>query len=163
MKKISLLLVLALGLALTACGSSQQPDTSNPPTAIGQSPTTQAPQQTGSQDLTRSDSQGAVTVDVKPVNLSDPGKTLAFEIGMNTHSIDLSIDLATLATLTTDNGRTVQATVWDAPQGGHHVSGTLSFPASLDGKPVLDGATKLTLIIKDLDAAERDFSWDLSR
>ncbi len=165
MKKISLLFILTLGIAVvTACGSSQKPETSNPPTTVGQyTPTqaTQVTQETTSQDLTRSDSQGAVTVEVKPVNLTDPGETLSFEIGLDTHSVDLSMDLATLATLTADNGRTVQATVWDAPQGGHHVSGTLLFPANLDGKPVLDGATKLTLIIKDLDAAERDFSWDL--
>ena len=58
MKKISLLLVLALGLALTACGSSQKPETSNLPTAVGQASATQVPQQTAPQDMTRSDSQG---------------------------------------------------------------------------------------------------------
>ncbi len=47
------------------------------------------------------------------------------------------------------------------PTGGHHVSGTLSFPASVEGKPVLDGATKLTLTIKSVDAPERVFIWDL--
>jgi hypothetical protein len=80
---------------------------------------------------------------------------------MDTHSIDLSMDLAALATLTTDNGQSVQATVWDAPLGGHHVSGTLSFPASVEGKAILDGASRPTLIIKDVDASERVFTWDL--
>ena len=73
------------------------------------------------------------------------------------------MDLANLATLTTDSGRTVQATLWDAPRGGHHVSGTLSFPASVDGKALLDGVTKLTLTIKDVDAPQRAFTWDLQK
>jgi hypothetical protein len=86
------------------------------------------------------DEQGAVAVEVKPVNLTNPGE----------------------ATLTTDTGKTVQASQWDAPSGGHHVSGKLIFPASLDGKSFLEGAKKLTLTIKDLDAPERVFSWDLN-
>lgn len=82
---------------------------------------------------------------------------------MSTHSIDLSMDLATLATLTTDNGRTVQAMLWNAPSGGHHVSGTLSFPASVDGDLLLDGATKVILTIENVDASKRVFTWDLPR
>lgn len=160
MKQLSiLLLVMILGLTMAACGTAQKPATT--PLTAEQPSSTLAPQQNASQDMTRSDAQGAVTIEVKPDNLSNPGDTLVFEISMSTHSIDLSMDLATLATLTTDNGRTVQATVWDAPRGGHHLSGTLSFPASVDGKPLLDGTTKLTLTIKDVDAPQRVFSWDL--
>jgi hypothetical protein len=108
------------------------------------------------------DEQGAVAVEVTPVNLTNPGESLEFEVGLNTHSVDLSMDLASLATLTTDTGKTVQASQWDAPSGGHHVSGKLIFPASVDGKSILEGAKKLTLTIKDLDAPERVFSWDLN-
>ena len=82
---------------------------------------------------------------------------------MNTHSVDLSMDLATLASLTTDDGRSVQATLWDAQLGGHHVSGILSFPASLDGKKLLDGATKLALTITDVDAPGQIFTWELQK
>ena len=91
---------------------------------------------------------------------SQAGK-LAFEVSLNTHSVDLSMDLAALATLAADTGLTVQADAWDAPRGGHHVSGTLSFPSSVDGKEILDGAAKLTLTIKDVDVPERTFAWDL--
>ena len=161
MKKLSLLLVFVLGFTLAACGSTQIISISKPPTAVGGSSADPAPQKAASQVMTRSDGQGAVTVEVKPDNLSNPGNTLIFEISMSTHSIELSMDLASLATLATDNGRTVQATVWDAPRGGHHVSGTLSFPAFVDGKSILDGATKLTLTIKDVAAQERVFSWDM--
>lgn len=98
---------------------------------------------------------------VTPVNLVDPGETLDFDVVLDTHSVDLSMDLAPLTTLTTDNGRLVPPSQWDAPSGGHHLSGKLIFPATVDGQPVLEGAKKLTLTIKNLDAPERIFSWDL--
>jgi predicted small lipoprotein YifL len=162
MKRFSVFLLLVIGFSLAACGSSEVPISINyPPAAAAKSLSTQAPQQSASQDMTRSDGQGAVTFEVKPKNLDNPGNALVFEISMNTHSVDLSMDLANLATLTTDNGRSVQATSWDAPGGGHHVSGKLTFPTSEDGKSILDGATKLTLTIKDVDAPERAFTWNL--
>ncbi len=39
------------------------------------------------------------------------------------------------------------------------VTGILSFPASLDGVSILDGATELILTIRNVDAAERIFTW----
>lgn len=56
---------------------------------------------------------------------------------------------------------TVQATLWDAPRGGHHVEGKLIFPALQKGKSILDGATKLTLTIVNVDAPSRVFEWQL--
>lgn len=162
MKQLSILLsVLILGLTPTACGSVLKPVDLNSSNKDGQTSSKQLIIQTSSQDMTLSDTQGAVTFAVKPDNLSELGDELIFEISMNTHSIDLSMDLATLATLYTDNGNTVLASSWDAPRGGHHVSGTLSFPASVDGKSFLDGATKITLTIKNVDAPERIFTWAL--
>lgn len=106
------------------------------------------------------DQQGAVAIEITPVKLNNPGSTLDFEVRMNTHSVDLSMNLAELAMLSTDTGKTVQATKWDAPAGGHHVSGKLSFPASVDGAPLLDGVKKLTLRLKNVDAPERVFVWE---
>lgn len=176
MKRLSFLFILTIGLVLAACSSASLPTPTLPavePTALPptqplveptQASSAQPAQPVGKQatqlaELT--DSQGAVTVIVKPIDLNNSPDTLSFEVTLNTHSIDLSMDLAALATLMTDTGQSVQATLWDAPLGGHHVSGTLSFPASIDGKPILDGAVKLTLIIKDVDAPERTFTWDL--
>jgi len=102
-----------------------------------------------------------VTVEITPSNLSDPSDRLDFDVAMNTHSVDLSMDLATLATLSTDTGITVQATLWDAQPGGHHVSGKLIFPATKDGKPILEGAGRLTLTIVNVDAPSRVFEWQL--
>lgn len=108
----------------------------------------------------RLDDQGAVSVEITPLNLNDAWDSIDFQVAMNTHSVDLSMDLAALATLTTDTGHTVQASLWDAPSGGHHVSGKLSFPASAENGPVLEGAKKLTLTLVNVDAPERVFVWE---
>ena len=173
-------LALLLGVTLAACGPSlsggvgaaQTVPPTAPPTHAAQAtpavraaqatPAVQAVQAAPAQDLARTDEQGAVTVAVTPLNLSRPGQTLDFEVAMNTHSVDLSMDLAALATLTTDTGRAVQATGWDAPKGGHHASGRLSFPATVGGVSLLKGAKKLTLTLQNVDAPERAFTWDLS-
>ena len=111
---------------------------------------------------TLEDKQGQVTVLVKPLNLTNPAETLDFEVTLDTHSIDLSMDLAALASLTTDDGRQVMATGWDAPEGGHHVSGVLSFPVLVDGVDLLDETTSLTLTLRDVDVPERVFTWNLT-
>ena len=113
-------------------------------------------------DLTKSDAQGSVTVEVKPENLDKPGDALIFDVSMNTHSVDLGMDLTQLAVLTTDTGKTVQALKWDAPRGGHHVAGKLSFPAALDGKKLLDGASSFTITINNVDVPARIFTWQLT-
>jgi hypothetical protein len=108
---------------------------------------------------TQVDEQGAVVVEATPLNLNMQDNTLEFEIVLDTHSVDLSMDLAQLATLTTDAGLTINATKWDAPRGGHHVSGKLLFPSMMDGKTILDGATNITVQIRDVDASLREFVW----
>ena len=108
------------------------------------------------------DEQGFVEVAVTPLNLNALDETLNFDVGLNTHSVDLSMDLAPLAKLEAGNGLSVQASFWDAPSGGHHVSGILSFPSVVDGVTLLEGASHLTLTIYDVDAPERSFTWSLS-
>ncbi len=108
------------------------------------------------------DDQGAVEVAVTPLNLNAPNGSLNFNVGLNTHSVDLSMDLASLATLEADNGLGVQAVSWEAPRGGHHVSGVLSFPSTSDGTSLLEGASHLTLRIHDVDTPERTFTWSLT-
>lgn len=108
------------------------------------------------------DEQGFVEVAVTPLNLNALSDSLSFSVGLNTHSVDLGMDLAPLATLEADNGLGVQAVMWDAPRGGHHVSGVLSFPADVDGARLLEGASHLTLTIHDVDTPERSFAWSLA-
>lgn len=171
MKRIFLPLALGFTLLLTACSGSAaaRPAASAPVPAATVSanagpiigPTARPP---ALQDLARVDQQGAVTIEVIPTNLDSAVDTLDFDVAMNTHSVDLSMDLATLSTLATDTGLTVPASKWDAPPGGgHHVSGTLIFPAVVDGKPILEGARKLTLTILNVDAPSRTFEWQFTK
>jgi hypothetical protein len=157
MRRFILPLFLTLTLVLTACSAASTPL----PSDVQPVSVSTEPPQADAGDLTRTDQQGAVIVEITPLNLDDPSDQLEFDVSMNTHSIDLGMDLATLATLTTDTGITVQATLWDAPLGGHHVSGKLIFPALKDGKSILEGAAKLTLTIVNVDAASRVFEWEL--
>lgn len=115
----------------------------------------------GDRELSRLDEQGAVVFEVTPLNLGTPAETLQFEVAMNTHSVDLSMDLAALSTLTADTGLVVQALQWDATPGGHHVAGTLIFPSEQNGRPILQGADKLVLTIINVDAPVRAFEWEL--
>lgn len=105
------------------------------------------------------DTQGSVSIKVTSQNLNNVSDTIDFDVALNTHSVDLSMDLATLSTLTTDTGLTVNALLWDAPRGGHHINGTLSFAATMDGFLVLENASQITLTIHDIDAPERIYSW----
>lgn len=158
---------------LVACAPSQavnQPPTpvASPALDVTSTPTddpallpTLFPNSNGNGELSRIDEQGAVVFEVTPLNLGTPADTLEFDVAMNTHSVDLSMDLAALSTLSTDNGITVQASKWDAVPGGHHVEGKLIFPSAQDGTSILDGASKLTLTIVDVDVPSRVFEWEL--
>jgi len=155
------IMILLLGLLLAACRSEPaaapsvgSAEESNAGKTAGQLP--------GPAYETVADEQGAVSVAITPLNLNGGKSSLDFEVALNTHSVDLSMDLAALATLTTDNGRSVTAAIWDAVPGGHHVSGVLSFPAMIEGTAVLDGASSLILTIRDMDASERTFVWSLT-
>jgi hypothetical protein len=171
MKRFALPLLLIFILA--ACGPS--PATTDQPAAVvspalnvTSTPTddpallpTLFPSANGNSELTRIDEQGAVVFEVTPLNLGTPADKLEFDVAMNTHSVDLSMDLAAISTLTTDTGITLQASKWDAIPGGHHVEGTLIFSSAQDGRSILEAASKLTLTIVNVDAASRLFEWEL--
>lgn len=173
MSRFTLPLLFALSLILAACASAQaNPVATQPPSEpisnALPTPTddpallpTLFPNTAGSGAMTRMDEQGAVIFEVTPLNLDTPVDTLEFDVAMNTHSVDLGMDLAQLATLSTDTGLTIQAEKWDATPGGHHVEGKLIFPSAQDGTSILGGATKLTLTIVNVDAASRVFEWEL--
>ena len=176
--KVSLLLSLT-ALLLAACASAtptavpasptSSPDansvaqpTASTPDANSVAQPTALPPASGD-DLARTDSQASVDFVVTPLNLSAPGETLDFDISLNTHSVDLSWDLAAQSVLSSDTGLEVNGLEW--PVGsGHHYEGTLTFPAkTADGKPLLEGAETLTLTIRDTGVTERVFVWELSK
>jgi hypothetical protein len=139
------------------------PATATPAPALALSPTPVLlvePSAAPEADLTRISALGAVEFAVTPLNLAAEGaRTLDFDVSLNTHSVDVSWDLAALSTLSTDTGRSVAGLSWPVG-GGHHYDGTLTFPAEAgDGRPLLAGATRLTLLIRDTDVPERIFEW----
>ena len=109
------------------------------------------------------DSQGAVEFVVSPRSWTrETAGTIEFEISMDTHSVDLSMDLAELSTLQTDLGVSVAALDWSGGSG-HHVVGVLRFPAvGSTGPAVLEGAGLLILTIRDVDAPTRVFQWEVA-
>lgn len=104
----------------------------------------------------QSNKENGVRVDAMPVELK-AGSEARFEVRMNTHSVELDQDLTAISRLKDNKGSTFQATGWDgSPPGGHHRSGTLSFPA------LTPGTENVTLIIKGVGKdSERIFSWQV--
>ncbi|OGO15896.1 MAG: hypothetical protein A2Z14_14975 [Chloroflexi bacterium RBG_16_48_8] len=162
--KVSRIVMLGLflltGWLLSGC--SRPPEVQDVPAIDTQQPIVREDSQTSTQNLERVDRQGSVEVVVIPVGFDEnSSELLSFEISMNTHSVDLSMDLAKLSTLATDHGVIMQASSWSGGSG-HHVSGMLNFPArAADGSLIVTGAQKLTLTIREVDAPERVFVWDI--
>jgi hypothetical protein len=141
LKKILLPVLLFSALVLSACSATSTPIQSDSQDQPVLPSSTIFP--------ARIDQQGAIIIEVTPLNLNSPADTLEFDVVLTTHSIDLSMDLAKLSTLTTDMGVSMKSTLWDAPLGDHHAEGKLIFPATKDGKSILEGAIKLTLTIRN--------------
>ena len=165
---------VVLVLVLTAC-QEQQPSVSatsstikildpvNPYQAdprIESTPTPTPPSAFWTKEDSQMDSQGAVEIEIFPPNLNQSRETIDFNISLNTHSVDLSMDLIPLITLETDTGHRIKPLSWDGSSGGHHLVGVLSFPALLNGTPVLEGVTRMEIIIENIDAPERVFIWE---
>lgn len=157
MKRTILFLLPILALILSACSGTAAKTATVPDNANASSA------ERTTNPFERSDNQGAVTVTITPINLENPGETLNFNVSLQTHSVDLSMDVASLSTLITDTGVSAKGISWDGAKGGHHVTGKLSFPASQDGKPVLQGAKTVTITIQNIDASERTFTWDITK
>jgi hypothetical protein len=109
---------------------------------------------------TRTDTGGEVTVSV---TWKGPAAGPVFDVAMDTHSVDLDgYDLRSLAELGLQDGTSVKPQSWDALKGGHHRSGTLTFPATRqDGSPLIrPGSGSLTLVLRGIGGvSERTFDW----
>ena len=142
---IRLVLLVGLAFVLTACSGA---NAGNPPAA------------SQAQAVTQTNEGGQVTVSAT-WNGAVAGPI--FQIALNTHSVDLDgIDLVKVAVLRTDQGQEVHPSSWDAPKGGHHRSGTLTFPAQApDGQAVLGtNVRSFDLVIRDVAGVpERVFTW----
>ena len=101
---------------------------------------------------------GAVTIVASW--LADPTPTA--RVALDTHSVDLDrFDLAQLARMRLDGGVWVAPTRWDAPTGGHHRAGTLTF-GSLD--PQLFAAARVVeLEVRDVAVPSHLLRWERAR
>lgn len=143
-----------MALSLVAC-SNATPTTAPTPIVVAPS---NAPQRSASSSAfeTKNNSGGSVDVAVTPQQL-DVGQPMAFEIVMNTHSVDLSDDMTQIIILRDDKGKEYNPTAWDGGEpGGHHRSGVIKFAALTSKSKSVD------LVIKGLaKVSERTFHWDL--
>ena len=105
---------------------------------------------------TQTDDQNLVTFDVTPADFSF-GVPLRLKVSMNTHQGGLDFDLTEISMLKDNEGTTYAPLGWegDAP-GGHHRSGTLTFPA------LSSEITSINLVIENVyDIPARSFIWKL--
>lgn len=105
-------------------------------------------------DQTQEKAMGNVTVTISPVTML-AGEAASFDVALDTHSVELSYDFATIASLTDDAGNSYAVSEWTGNSGGHHVSGQLLFPA------ISSEATELTLMLKEVDTVTEEFVWKL--
>jgi len=155
-------MIIIVGGILTSCGQileAEQESAIFTGNLKAEQPTSMPPQQ----NAMRVDRQGAVEVAITPIEAEpDSDDIIMFEVALNTHSVDLSMDLVGLSTLTTDRGTQLKAASWTGGSG-HHVSGQLAFPkVTPDGTSLFDGAQQIILTIRNIDAPERLFVWQVS-
>ena len=105
---------------------------------------------------TKTDDQASVNVVVTPLDLSQQSSEWKFDVGMNTHSVELDQDMTKSAVLVDEQGKEYASIKWDGPVGGHHREGTLSFA------PITPYPQHLTMKIKGVGGVDRSFSWTLN-
>lgn len=103
----------------------------------------------------QTNSEGTVTVEVTPVNVTQGYGQWRFDIVLNTHSVELDQDMTKIAFLKDDKGNIFQPTNWEgAPPGGHHREGILVFNS------ISPKTSSIQLIIQDIgEIPERKFNW----
>ena len=101
---------------------------------------------------------GSVTVQASWLS----GATPAARVILDTHSVDLDgFDLQKLARVRVDGAAWVAPTGWDAPSGGHHRAGILSF-GSLD-PAVFASARLIELEVRDVAVPSHLLRWERAR
>lgn len=125
--------------------------------AVAAAPVAAQAQTTPNAPGPQSSADGGVTIKAVPKSLGGADNLWRFSIVLDTHSADLSDDLAQSATLTTDDGRTLKPLNWTgAAPGGHHREGVLAFEIP----PPRPSAIELS-IVRPGESAPRLFRWQI--
>lgn len=107
---------------------------------------------------TQTSEGGEVTVVVR---WDGPAAGAAFDVKLDTHSVDLAgLDLSN-ALLRNDRGEVLSAQPWAAPGGEHHREGTLTFAG--DATRFLSGARWVELVLTGIgETAQRTLRWTIA-
>jgi hypothetical protein len=142
-----LLAILAISALVAACAG---------PASTGEP---QAESEPRAESQTRTDEGGGVTVSAEWPVAAGEG---ILQVQLDTHSVDLDgLDLAD-ALLRNDRGQILAARPWQAPPGGHHRAGALSFEG--DAAAFFAGATWFELVVSGVgEVAERALRFEVSR
>ena len=154
MRKIILLVVVFLVVATTTIAIKQKFVSVNTQETFKEGDT----ERLGENNLSlQTNSQGNVTVQVKPLNISKASKIWAFEVDLETHTVELSQDLVKNSVMVDGQGKSYYPVVWEGdPPGGHHRKGILKFGAISPASEVI-----LLKINQIGDIQERLFKWEL--
>jgi hypothetical protein len=103
----------------------------------------------------RTSAVGGVTLKATPRSLAAAG--WEFALAFDTHTRELSDDVANIAALIADGGASYAPLEWQGdPPGGHHRKGVLRF------KPVTPAPRTIELrILRAGESAPRSFRWEL--
>ncbi len=149
---LRVLIIAISSLALvSACGSGAA-SVGSPGSTMGGVPTTTA-------TADQISDGGGVTV---KATWAGPASGATFVVVLDTHSGSLdALDLAD-AIVRNDRGEQLTGATWDAPKGGHHRSGRLTFQGA--PTPFMTGAKWIELVIRGVgDLPERVLRWDLAK
>ena len=147
----SLIVIVAVGaLALASFSkNNKNPITQNIPREAGDS--------SGGIWESKVNADGEVTVKVTPLELSSKSSEWKFDVGINTHSFELSQNLVDAAVLIDDQGKEYRPINWQGPgPGGHHVERILTFT------PIIPAPKSVELKILNVGAPVRSFVWNIA-
>jgi len=99
------------------------------------------------------DEQSSVTVIVTPIDILSQSKEWKFDVGMNTHSVELDQDMTKITVLVDDQGKEYKPTAWEGPVGGHHREGVLKF------NQITPIPKSIELKISGIGDVVRSFTW----
>lgn len=150
-------IVVAALIAVTAASCAAPITASTKPSTAATTPSPSAPAASADGLGEQRHEAGAVTVVASWI-----AGTASARVVLDTHSVDLDgFDLTGLARLRVDGGAWVAPTGWDAPKGGHHRSGTLTF-GTLEPAAIAS-ARAIELEIRDVGAPSHLLRWEPAR